>query len=64
MNEPSPMSKDEENILRYACGFVAMKLKKRFLKRPCEKSAKFIYCLRKMVQNHHFMIIPKSGLRR
>ena len=48
VNEPSPMSKDEGNILQYACGFVAMKLKKRFLKSPCEKSARFIECLRKM----------------
>jgi len=33
------MSKGQENILRYGSGFVAMKLKKRFLKVPGEKSS-------------------------
>ena len=27
------LTKDEENILRYACGYVGMKLHERFLKR-------------------------------
>ena len=42
------MSKDEENILRYACGYVAMKLKKRFTKVSGKKSARFIEGLSKM----------------
>jgi len=41
INESSPISK-EENILRYACDYVAIKLKKRFVKIPGEKSVRFV----------------------
>ena len=44
------LSKDDENIPRYACGYVAMKLKKKFTKATAtnEKALKFIECLNKM----------------
>jgi len=71
MNEPCPMSKDEENILRYSCGFVA-KLKKRLcgetkekvLKVPGETSSRFIECLRKMEMDgpESSIIMPRNGL--
>ena len=48
VNEPCPMSKDEENILRYTCGYVAMNLKKMFTKVSDEKSVRFIEGLNKM----------------
>ena len=42
------LTKDEENILRYACGYVGMKLHQRFLKTPGEKAAQFVECLSNM----------------
>ena len=42
------LTKDEENILRYACGYVAMKLHQRFFKAPGEKAARFVECLSQM----------------
>ena len=38
-------SKDEQNILRYACGYVAMKLHRRYLKQHGIKAATFVECL-------------------
>ena len=39
------LSKDEENIIRYACGYVGMKLYNRFVKQPGEKAAAFVECI-------------------
>ena len=33
------LSEDEQNIIRYACGYVGMKLYNRFVKQPGEKAA-------------------------
>ena len=33
------ITKDEENVLRYACGYIAMKLKERFLKVKRQKGS-------------------------
>lgn len=41
-------SKDEQNILRYACGYVAMKLHRRYLKQHGIKAATFAECLEHM----------------
>ena len=46
--EAAPLTKDEENILRYACGYVGMKLYQRFIKMPGEKAAQFVECLSNM----------------
>ena len=42
------ITKDEENILRYVCGFIGMKLRQKFLKIAGEKPAQFVECLDKM----------------
>ena len=42
------LTKDEENILRYACGYVAMKLDQRFPKMTGDKAAQFVECLSNM----------------
>ena len=42
------ITKDEENILRYACGYIAIKLKERFLKVKGRKATQFVECLNKM----------------
>ena len=42
------ITKDEENILRYACGYIAMKLRERFLKVKGRKATQFVECLNKM----------------
>ena len=39
------LSKDEQNIIRYACGYVAFKLHQKFRKQHGTKAAKFISCL-------------------
>lgn len=46
--ETAPLTKDEENILRYACGYVGLKLYQRFIKMPGEKAAQFVECLGNM----------------
>ena len=38
-------SKVEESIIRYACGYVGMKLYNRFVKQPGEKAAAFVECI-------------------
>ena len=43
--EAALLTKDEENILRYACGYIGMKLYQRFIKTPGEKAAQFVECL-------------------
>lgn len=39
---------DEENIIRYACGFVGMKLHDRFIKQHGSKAAEFVECIDSM----------------
>lgn len=39
------LTMDEANILRYACGFVGMKLHRKFLKMKGSKAAQFTECL-------------------
>ena len=42
------MALDEEAAIRYAGGFVAMKLKKRFIKQDCVKARELVECLSHM----------------
>ena len=51
---------EEENAIRYACGYVAMKLKKRFEKRNGEKASQFMECL-SHTMTRLIMIIPRNG---
>lgn len=48
--EPGPvvMGSEEENAVRYASGYVAMKLRKEFMKKDSEKAAQFVECLSSM----------------
>ena len=39
------LSEDEEKILRYACGYVSMKLRPRYSKFSDDKAAQFVECL-------------------
>ena len=39
------LSKGEQNILRYVCGYVGMKRHKCFIKQPEQKAAAFVKCL-------------------
>ena len=60
------LSKDEENIIRYACGYVGMKLYNRFVKQPGEKAAAFVECIETCVlkdQHHLFKSILENGLK-
>lgn len=43
--EASQLSSDECNVLRYACGYVAMKLQRKYLRDPSDKAAVFVECL-------------------
>jgi len=42
------LSEDEENIIRYACGYIGMKLRRKFMKVEGEKAARFVECLDRM----------------
>ena len=42
------MGSEEENSVRYASGYVAMKLRKQFMKKECDKAAQFVDCLSHM----------------
>ena len=44
----SHLSKDEMNIIRYACGFVGMKLHHKFIKDHGAKAAAFVECIEQM----------------
>ena len=46
--EAALLTKDEENILCYACGYVGLKLYQRFVKMPGKKAAQFVECLGNM----------------
>ena len=52
------ITKDKENVLRYACGYIAMKLRERFLKVEGRKAAQFVKCLNKM----RYMELETDGL--
>lgn len=43
--KPPSMTRDEENIIRYACGYVGMKLHDRFIKQHGSKAAEFVECI-------------------
>ena len=45
------ISAEEENAIRYTCGYVTMKLKNRFEKRNGEKAAQFMECLSHMANS-------------
>ena len=49
---PIELNKDEENIIRYAFGYVCMHLRRRFLSSKSEKVVDFIECLDKMREQH------------
>ncbi len=42
------MTPDEEAAVRYAAGFIAMKLKKQFIKKDSSKAGQFVECLSHM----------------
>ena len=42
------LSRDEENALRYACGYVPFKLLRKYQKQSHDKAVKFVTCLRNM----------------
>ena len=42
------MTLDEQMIVRYACGYVGMKIRKRFLRQRGEKAARFVECIDQM----------------
>ena len=45
------MTEDELKIIRYACGYVGMKLHNRFLKQHGEKAARYVECIYQMYAN-------------
>ena len=45
---PKELNKEEENIIRYVCGYVCMHLRRRFLNSKSDKGVDFIECLDKM----------------
>ena len=45
---PVVMSSEEENAVRYASGYVAMKLMKEFMKKDTESAAQSVECLSHM----------------
>lgn len=45
---PPSLTRDEENIIRYACGYVGMKLHDRFIKQSGKKAAEFVECIDSM----------------
>lgn len=51
------LSEDEQNIIRYACGYVGMKLYNKFIKQPGEKAATFVECI-----DHMRAVGPTSSL--
>ena len=49
---PIELNKQEENIIRYACGYVCIHLRRRFLNSKSDKAVDFIECLDKMREQH------------
>ena len=66
---PTKLTVGEENVLRYACGYVSKKLYQNFLTHHGEKYATFVGCLNKMKPNNKDSLHPvtyfmdPSGLR-
>lgn len=48
---PATLTTEEENILRYACGFVPFKFLKRYEKQSSDKAVQFVECLSSMAVN-------------
>ena len=42
------LNEDEENIIRYACGYIGIKIRSKYLKMQGEKVAEFVECLDKL----------------
>ena len=45
------ITEDEQRIIRYACGYVGMKLHNKFLKQHGEKAARFVECINQMYED-------------
>ena len=46
------LSKDEDNILRYACGYVIKKLLHKYVRQDGDKAAAFVECITRMQSGH------------
>ena len=55
---PTELTVGKENVLRYACGYVAKKLYQNVLKQHGEKYATFVECLNRMKPNNEDSIHP------
>jgi len=49
------LNEDEENIIRYVCGYIGMKLRSKYLKMQGDKAAEFVECLDKLQVGDHQM---------
>jgi len=58
---PITLSVDEENVLRYACGYVARKLRQKFLKQHGDKYADFVECLTRMKPDGEDPVDPATS---
>ena len=45
---PPSLTRDEESIIRYACGYIGMKLHEKYIKQHGKKAAEFVECLDSM----------------
>ena len=45
------ITEDVQRIIRYACGYVGMKLHNKFLKQHGEKAARFVECINQMYED-------------
>ena len=64
--EPVVMGSEEENAVRYASGYVAMKLMKEFMKEDSEKAAQFVECLSNMAiegEESDYYVYTREWLR-
>ena len=50
--ERSILSKDEDNIIRYACGYIVRTMLQKYLKQHGEKAASFVECISRMQADH------------
>jgi len=55
------LTADEENVIRYACGYVVRKLHQKFLKQHGEKCVSFVECLTQMRANSHEDSVPVTS---
>ena len=51
-NTPTELTVDEDNVLRYACGYEARKLHQNYLKQHGEEYVMFVECLTRMRANY------------